>query len=391
MNTLLYRYGSICENDIIDAFNEYGIAVYEETAEIYNKLLTSSERVDLLGKRLLERDYAFVFSINYFPDISSVCQIVGIPYLCLIVDSPVLELYSNTISNSCNRIFLFDSDLYNEFYPYNPDGIFYMPLASNVKRWDEVISNSTLDFHADVSFVGSLYTEKCGYDKLIFTSPYTKGYVEGIIEAQLKIYGYFFVEEMLSDAMTEEILNAAKDIYRFPEGYRCNDRALLAQLYIGTKITVEERQRLFDRLSKKFDIDIYTGSDLSKLSRLNGRGFAKTLTEMPLIFNQSIINLNPTAKSIRAGIPLRIFDILGCGGFLISNYQKDLPMFFDINEHLVTYDSLEDLEYKTQYYLEHPKERMEIARNGYEYVKNNHTYVIRLGQIIAKAFEDKKE
>ncbi len=122
------------------------------------------------------------------------------------------------------------------------------------------------------------------------------------------------------------------------------------------------------------------------MPHIHNRGLAKTHTEMPLIFNQTAININPTAKSIRSGLPLRIFDILGCGGFMLTNYQPELPEYFTIGEHLDIYESLDDLEYKVDYYLRHPSERKEIARNGYEHVRQNHTYTIRAGQMIQAAF-----
>ena len=81
MNTLFYRYGSICEPDIIDALMEYGINVIEETVEVNNKNITASQKADIVSKRLFEREYAFVFSVNYFPEISSVCNIFKIPYI----------------------------------------------------------------------------------------------------------------------------------------------------------------------------------------------------------------------------------------------------------------------------------------------------------------------
>ena len=108
--------------------------------------------------------------------------------------------------------------------------------------------------------------------------------------------------------------------------------------------------------------------------------------EMPLIFNCSKINLNITAKSIRSGLPLRIFDVLGAGGFLITNYQSELPEIFSIGKDLVAYESPEHLKELCTYYLWHEDERLEIAHNGYETIAKYHTYDIRLLQIIDKAF-----
>ena len=45
MNLLFYRYGSICEPDIIEGFRELGNQVTEITLEIYNKNLGPPWRV----------------------------------------------------------------------------------------------------------------------------------------------------------------------------------------------------------------------------------------------------------------------------------------------------------------------------------------------------------
>ncbi len=139
-------------------------------------------------------------------------------------------------------------------------------------------------------------------------------------------------------------------------------------------------------LSDNFNVDIYTGSDTSSMPHIHNRGFAKSLTEMPIIFNQSKINLNITAKSIRSGLSLRIFDVLAAGGFLITNYQTELPEFFEIGKDLVAYDSFDSLKELCSYYLAHDNEREEIARHGFETVARLHTYDTRILQMLDMAF-----
>ena len=387
MNVLFYRYGSICEPDLIDAFKEYGLSVYTVDVEITDKNILPNQRVDMLSRLLLEKDYAFIFSINFFPDISNVCNICRIPYMCLVVDSPVLELFSDQIKNPCNRIFLFDRQLYNDFSPYNPDCIFYIPLATNVARWDKAIAAAKPDdFASDVSFVGSMYTEKCAYDNLNIPDDYTRGTLEGIIEAQLKVYGYYFVDELMTDELAESVMESSPAFYRFAPGCREDYKAVLSQLYIGTKISALERVRTMQMLASHFHVDIYTGSDTSIIPGIHNHGLVTTHTQMPLVFNHSRINLNITSRSIRTGMPLRIFDVLGCGGFLITNYQSDLSDCFVPGEHLLVYSSPEELYELVRYYREHDKERIEIARNGYEEVRDHHNYIVRVGQMITTAF-----
>ena len=97
MNILCYRYGSIVEPDIIDGFKELGNQVSEICLEIYNKNTTPLEGLTALKDELMRHSYDFVFSINFYPFIAEVCNIFQIRYLCLTVDAPVLELFSNSI------------------------------------------------------------------------------------------------------------------------------------------------------------------------------------------------------------------------------------------------------------------------------------------------------
>ncbi len=62
-----------------------------------NKNLTPKEQMLLASGPLQKQRYDFVFSINFFPVLSEVCNIFKTPYACWIVDSPVLELYSDAV------------------------------------------------------------------------------------------------------------------------------------------------------------------------------------------------------------------------------------------------------------------------------------------------------
>ena len=264
-----------------------------------------------------------------------------------------------------------------------------MPLAANVARTDAFLSHASQSdkkkYAGDISFIGSTYAEKCPFNRAKLPD-YERGYADGLIEAQLKIYGYNFLQEVLTDTFVTTFLESTPYSYRFPDEDYADYKACVAQLYLSVKVAEQERLRLLKMLSDSFHVDIYTGSDTSSMPHINNRGFARSLDEMPLIFNQSKININITAKSIRSGLPLRIFDVLGCGGFLITNYQSEIPQFFTIGKDLVTYDSADNLKELCRYYLEHEQERKDIALHGYNTVKKYHTYDIRLLQMLDKAF-----
>lgn len=410
MEILFYRYNSICEPDILQVFTDFGITVHAEEMEMTDKTVTPKQCAARITEWLMGHPIAFVFSINFFPAISYTCDHFKIPYVCWSVDSPVAELFSNALRNEWNRIFLFDHAQYQFFHPVNPEHIFYLPLATNVKRWENVILNMTDEdfttYGADVSFVGSLYTEKCKYDALLraqsasnstsgldttssvcnsdshVISSYTQGFVAGLIEAQLKVYGYNFIYDSLNDRIIQEIADADPDFYHGSDTYMDTDRYLTAHQYIGMKLAAVERERTLSRLSKNFHVALYTHSDTSALPDIDCRGGAGTLTEMPKIFHASRINLNMTMRPIETGLSLRIWDVLGCGGFLLTNYQAEIPEYFEIGKDLETYESMEELEQKVQYYLTHEEERVEIAVNGYEKVARYHTWTQRVTEML---------
>ena len=389
MEILIYRYNSICEPDIIQAFESFGITVHQEKMEMTDKQVSPSRCSAKITEWLLSHELSFVFSVNFYPAISYTCNHFKVPYVCWSVDSPVAELFSNALKNEWNRIFLFDRAQYAFFHPYNPEHIFYLPLATNVRRWEKVMMDMTEEdyrkYGGDISFVGSLYSEKSRYDRLLadnLLSSYTQGYVNGLIQAQQKVFGYNFIYDTLSEEVIREIAAADPAFYRGQDVFLDTDRYLVAHQYIGMKLANAERISVLSALSERFHVSLYTRSDASSLPRVHVKGGAGTLTEMPKIFQASKINLNITMRPIETGLSLRIWDVLGCGGFLLTNYQAEIPEYFEIGKDLEVYENMEDLMQKADYYLHHEAERLEIALNGYEKTARYHTYEMRLAEMI---------
>ena len=211
--------------------------------------------------------------------------------------------------------------------------------------------------------------------------PELKANLEKLMNEQQKVYGRNFLAERLTEDMIAEFQKVVS-WESLPDDYEVQPAQFIADEYLGIKISEQERIQILNRLAKKFPVHFYTQSDISLLHNVIYRGSAESRYEMPKIFRCSKINLNPTAKSIKTGISQRVWDILGCGGFLISNYQTELSEHFVLGQDLETYNSMEELEDKCAYYLTHEEERKKIAANGYEKVKKYHTYEIRIQQML---------
>ena len=80
----------------------------------------------------------------------------------------------------------------------------------------------------------------------------------------------------------------------------------------------------------------------------------------------------------------RVFEILACGGFLLSDRTKDLNELLTEGMHYIGFDSAAELREQITYYLIHSSERQKIAHNGFDCVLRHHTYEHRLRSLLAK-------
>ena len=129
MKVIFVRYGSILEPDIIDTFKEFGLEVIEYSREITVKNDLPSEALTRFYEFVDKNPCDFIFSINFFPYVSELANILHLRYVSWVVDAPVLELYTSAITNRYNRTFIFDRAVYDEIHPLNPDCVFHLPLA----------------------------------------------------------------------------------------------------------------------------------------------------------------------------------------------------------------------------------------------------------------------
>ena len=379
---LFCMWTSICETGINNGFQQLGYDV-NYIKQPFQGVDYDTKYLETLKNKLMQKKYDCVFTVNFIPIVARVCNVFKTPYVCWTADNPCFQLYSETLKLPTNRIFMFDKSQYEKFSPLNPDCCFHMVLACDYKTWNsmEITEKDHKDYDCDISFIGSTYEEKCRYNKIPDIPDYIKGYVNGLINAQLNVYGYNFIEDSLTDEFCKEFKKVA-DWYPLGEDYVEDTRAIIADSYIGYKCTEQERIRTIRNISDNFNMDLYTQSDVSHFPNVHFKGAADSETMMPKIFKCSKINLNMTNRPIRTGLPLRIFDIMCSGGFLLTNYQSELSDHFEIGKDLVAYESQEDLLNKIAYYLEHEDERKEIAQNGQNKVRNEHTYAIKLKEIL---------
>jgi spore maturation protein CgeB len=107
---------------------------------------------------------------------------------------------------------------------------------------------------------------------------------------------------------------------------------------------------------------------------------------IPKIIQQSVISLNFgdsnwMLKGLKfyksRQIKARVFEVTGCGGFLMTDDAENLDNFFKPEQELVLFDHVDELARKIKYFLAHPDQRDKIAQAGYARTRQHHTYVQR--------------
>ncbi len=389
MKIIFYRYNSICEPDLIDAFIRLGIDVVEDNDGM-NLKMDVSDKLTRLGNMIAENRPLFVFSVNYFPFLSIMCEKLKITYIAESVDCPVFEIYHKSIANKKNKVFLFDRQQYLSIRDENPEGIFYLPLGAASERTSNFLGDA-YDPQYDVSFVGSLYLEKDLFNNLKLPENMKEHLLE-IMHEQIKTscHGMALADERVSDSDIKCIKSNALDFYPSDQSVRDLDKFVVLNDYIAPHIAYLERVEILNAIAEEISdmkMHLFTRSDTSAISKkVIIHDGVRSLDQMPVVFRNSKINLNISLRSIQSGLPQRIWDVLACRGFLLTNDQPEIDEMFKSGVHLETYSCREELIDKIRYYSEHDSERDKIAQKGYEEVSERHTVLIRAAEMIKRAF-----
>lgn len=242
--------------------------------------------------------------------------------------------------------------------------VFNLPQNETVKR----------EYSAQIGMVGKMYaTEYTTYTNPL--SDETKHLLNEMISSQRDVYNDCFIPRLLTDELIEKI---NKEYAGAGIDFQIEERELEYMMLCET--TSRERYIILSALANHFDTHLYTTEKMD-IKNLHIHGPVDYYKQMPYIFKLSDINLNISLKAIRTGIPLRCVDILGCGGFLLSNYQEELVQYLDVGTDCEVYGSFEEMYEKVDFYIKHEELRKKIAENGFLKAQKIFTFKNRIEQM----------
>ena len=413
MKLLLYSWKANNEQILADNLIKLGFEVLwfdKECRHFTRDMELAAEMIPYIHQQSIES----IVSFNFFPIISMICDTCKIPYYAWVYDCPHFTLYTKQVMLPCNHIGIFDREMVTELQDKGVQTVHHVPLSVDAERFAQTIQdnvgisgvNGTYKVHSadgmgdkalseyacDISFVGSLYTDEHNYfDRLL--SEKDKSVLNEFIRRQCFCYD----KDILSGALDTGELNISfirtkmeEHGLMLGEDYFAEMGELLKAAVLEKKVTVDERSILLHEIVKafgeKYRFNLYSGSDLIRypLLKKHHKGIVDYHKQMPLVFAHSKINLNLSLRSIHSGIPLRVLDIMACGGFVLTNRQPEIVEYFRDGREVVTFGSMEECLDKIDYYLEHDEERRMIASLGHRAVWEKFGYregIMRLFEV----------
>ena len=125
-----------------------------------------------------------------------------------------------------------------------------------------------------------------------------------------------------------------------------------------------------------------SGWDLLGEFGVHYRGPAGHQRELNRIYSGGGIQLDVNRIYQPDIVTMRVFDVLACGGFCLTEHSRELDALFDVGVELDSYRGPEELIAKVDHYLAHPDEARAIAARGLAAVKKRHTIDLRLDTML---------
>jgi spore maturation protein CgeB len=322
----------------------------------------------------------YVLTINFNQYISEVCELLKIPYLAWVIDTPCYPIYDKAINHSHSFTFIYDAAVARRLRQSGVRQVYHLPVAANLERIGR-IDFETQDSLAenDISFVANLTRTEYRTSILPHLSAQTREGCKRLIDSLDRPDGF----ENVSTQLGDEFISTLKLESNYPlAGDRYLSVAEKLAYLLGREHSWQERIDVIQQLEERFCVAVY-GNEEWQAQTGSYVGHADHFTEMPRIFQRSKINLNIIRSFVESGLPMRVFDVLSCGGFLVTNDKEDLHRLFTDGKDLVIYRDTRDLIEICGYYLEHDEERRAIAQQGRATLAQNHTFMQRMSDMLS--------
>ncbi len=322
---------------------------------------------------LVEARPDFLLAINHlgFDEEGKLTELLTelkIPFASWYVDSPTYILYGGEKNRSpyC-AVFCWERSYLGPVEEMGFHSPTFLPLATDPEVFRPG-SGERGRFQPSVSFVGeSMESNRERWEKKV------------PVKAAREIEA-ISAEGILGDRKRDLL-----DFYPKMSGYASGNRSRLdMEAALIWKATQDYRVRLSLALIP-LGLVIYGDPGWKRLLGKKGtlRPKVDYFRELPDVYRGSAVNINCTSFQMKTAVNQRVFDVPACGGFLLSDYQEDMDLFFEVGKEAVCFKSVEEAASLAAHYLVNEGERKKIAEAARRRVLAEHTYEKRMAHLVA--------
>ena len=183
---LFFEWNAFMQKGIENAFKRAGVS-YDTFYYIFKDWDHDDEFIAAFEKKLEGSGYDIVFSVNFSPLISDVCNEKNIKYISWVYDAPINIRRTDSLKNACNEIYFFDRIQAETYAIQGVKGAHHLPLAVDTQvfsaeyinthksetkqsefgkacdNFNGSINGISSEDACDVSLVGQLYKSDFAY------------------------------------------------------------------------------------------------------------------------------------------------------------------------------------------------------------------------------------
>lgn len=344
------------------------------------------EKLRGIERELIKIKPDLVFALNEYCLAPELLTRLKIPYISWFGDDPA-HVMEDGYPSPYYTIFVCDKAYIKGLKEAGFEDVYYLPYGSNpsIFRLVELGQEDKERYDCNVSFAGSSFwfaVKK--YDEIA-----QKRGVKEVVDEAIRIQ----VENPTLNI--SDVLKSVEDTSGRSISFKDALHEKQVKIWLEYTAMARYRQMIIRELGD-LGLNLY-GDDgwkellkdrVGSLDGIRFLGWADNRIDLVKIYNASKINLNISKSQARTTLPMRVFDILACGAFLLTDYRDCLPEFFELDKEVVSYRDKRESREQAEYFLNHPKERKEIARCGQERILKEHTFAHRM-QILLKVMEGK--
>lgn len=373
--------GTLFVDDLADSLAEAGYSCFTWDVE-----RLSPKELAITAKRF---EATLVVGINYTRGLAEACRDLGLRLLVWEIDPATDALSRCQPPAEHAHIFTYRRAQVPAFEAAGFPNTSYLPLASNPARRfpADPEAGDASHYRAPIAFVGASMREQANLFGEHLMAEYCLWRGGSPMEARAECSRALDAmrnrhREDLTSSRVEALLIDA--LPKFVAAMRRKPNKP-DPVVLASEIVAADKRLSYVELLGPLGIEVWGDKDWQAAERCGAtyRGLAGHRFELGNIYSGATVNIDIGRLYQNDMVTMRVFDVMACGGFVLTERNDALLELFTEGVELDCYTSTDELLEKAKYYSSHPGEAAAIAARGYEAVLANHTISGRVATMLA--------